>query len=263
MDEPFSDNAILGTSILAIHAYAHGIRVLAEGEGGDELFGHADLIKNYLSMQKFSHHKFIQKTSYYLSLFPGKLKILSKIVRMNKKQLVRRFSCNAMNEEEFGNIVFGGDENKFIEKGQEHNIISLAYFLTNNIGFEIAKNKLASAVSGCSFIAPYLEVDLLKLALVIPPKIKFKRERAIIKNLYEVELKRKGYDNKKIGMTVPTAQWILNKHKDLLYLGKFYKKLEIDELLKEFESNPSDYLDQKIWRVFVLNKWYELNKNKF
>lgn len=262
MDEPFADNAILGTSILAIHAHGLGVKILAEGEGGDELFGHADSIKRYLSIRKFSRHKFLQRILHCLPLFTRKLKTLNKTLTMSKKQLIKRFSFDTLSDEEFENIVFGNNEYMHINEEQEHNLLSLAYFLTINVGFEIMKNKLASYVSRCSFIAPYLEVDLLKLALSLPPKVKFERERAVIKDLYEAELGRKGYDNKKIGMTIPTAQWILNKHKDVLYSEKFYKKSEIDKLISMFESEPSIQLDHEIWRVFVLNQWYKVNEDK-
>ena len=57
-------------------------------------------------------------------------------------------------------------------------------------------------------------------------------------------MKRKEYDNKKIGMSVPAADWRLDNHIDDYFL------------------EPSVYLDQNIWRVFILNQWVDIKKSK-
>lgn len=256
MDEPFSDNAILGTSIIAKNAFEMGVKFLAEGEGGDELFGHAEKIKKYILVRRFLPNRCIRKLSYPLSIISDKLKILT----MSKEQLINRFVAKDLTNKEFANLVLANFKDSSFN---DNDIIGLAILLSLNIGTEIPKNKIASAYSGCNFSAPFLNIDLLKLALTIPPKIKYKRERAVIKNIYEKEMKREEYDNKKIGMTVPTSDWILEKHTDILLSNKFYKKKEINELIDKYESNPTTSLDQKIWRVFVLNLWFDINKNFF
>ncbi len=257
MKEPFSDNAILGTAILAKSAYENGIKYIAEGEGGDELFGHAEKIKKYLFIRKFLPNKYIQKLSYPLTIISDKFKILN----MSRIQLINRFATKDMSNNEFSDVILGEGSGDMCF--DDKNIISLAILLSLNTGMEIPKNKLASAYSECNFIAPFLEINLLKLALIIPSKIKFKRERAVIKDLYEEELKRKEYDNKTIGMIVPTADWILDNHKDILFIDKFYKNEKMKKLIDNHLLKPSAYLDQKIWRVFVLNQWFEINKKYF
>ena len=260
MDEPFADNAIIGESVIATryasYACLYGLKRLAEGEAADAFWGHAAEIKKYLLIKKFIRNDLQRKIASKI--------ILSRKLRnfgLSEYELIKNYSgCKCLAKKEFDGISYDLINSNYIEN---YNSINMLIFLSSNIGFEVPKIKIVALSAGINIMAPFLESNMMKLSFIVPPNKKFNRDKGALKDLYEKKLHRNNYEDQKMGFLVPTARWILNKHRDILFLGKFYKNTEIYELLNAFESKPSISLDQKIWRIFVLNQWYEINKNKF
>jgi len=254
MDEPFADNAILGEAVIAMYANSRGLKRLAEGEAADAFWGHAYKIKKYLLIRKVIRND-LQRNIARKIFFNTKLRKLS----LPRYELIKNCSgCKCLTEKEFDDISHNLINKDYTE---DYNLINILIFLSSNIGFEVPKVKLAAFSSGIKVIAPFLESKMMKMALMIPPNIKYKRDKSVIKDLYESKLLRENYEDQKTGFLVPTADWILDNHRDILCEGNLYEKSDIEKLVAAYKQNPQIELNQKIWRVFVLTQWYASNKS--
>jgi asparagine synthase (glutamine-hydrolysing) len=265
--EPIADPAILPTWLLARAARDH-VKVVLSGEGADELFG---------GYPTYVGHK----VAPLFAALPQPLRrairgAANRIPSSGKKVtfefLLKRFLSGAdqawINRHAawFGTglpsaATFSGDFGKSPLPGAM--LLDYRTYLRDNL---LVKVDRATMLNSVEARAPYLDRDLTRFALSLPPDLRVRRltTKWILKKAAEVWLPHEVIYRKKRGLSVPIASWINRGLRD--EVDRLLAPARLDEsgldaplirgLLDQHRSGTANHA-RALWAVIMLQYWME------
>jgi asparagine synthase (glutamine-hydrolysing) len=278
--EPLADPAILPTFLLA-RAARERVKVILSGEGADELFG---------GYPTYMGHK-LAPAYHALPSFARALlrRIVERVPSSTKKVtlefLLKRFVSDAekpwverhlawfgtgLSEE----IVAGGQSPVagFAGNGQPATRNALAgamlldyqSYLRDNL---LVKVDRATMLSSVEARAPYLDRDVTRFALSLPPDIRVRRleTKWVLKKAAEAWLPKDVIYRRKRGLSVPVASWInggLRAEVDRLLDRQrlrgqgLVNEAYVARLLDEHRSGRANHA-KPLWAIVMLEYWIE------
>lgn len=287
-DEPFADNSVIPTIILAKFASRY-IKVALTGDGGDENFAgyerfnvvaFSDLYKNIPE----SIRDIIQKgTNLSDILINSKLTNRANVYTCTFKQpfYKRYINYNSF----FGNDIklhlytsgFKNEVSKFSTFDMYKNLYNPKLSnLDNALLFDILnylpedllyKTDIATMAYSIEARAPFLNHELVELMAKMPDslKIKFFNKKYVFKKVLDKNqlVSKQILNRRKMGFVAPIDKWLKEDYKDLIIESLFSKKfkdsgifdqLKLEEYLKRFYQNKKKQ-PNNIFALFTLSMW--------
>jgi len=262
MDEPIGDAAFFPTLLLS-KLISRQFKVVLAGEGADELFGGYDRYKMFLYGKKISY--FLPKINYNQTIL-RRLSILS-----NKKEkngyieTIRAFNQDEMNQMNIDPIQIDKLWLLYGDTFQKMQFFDLKSVLPED--FFMKADKMSSAY-GLEERVPYMDHNLVKFALNLPPKLKlhFWNEKYLLKKTFSTFLPKIIIKRRKRGYNAPMDYWLKTVlHDRFLNLLKenshnLYNKNVIINLFNKLNNRGDNYkknffLAQKCWTAYVFEEW--------
>jgi len=277
MDEPVADPTFLPTKVL-VNSLDEDLNKVFIGEGGDEVFGGYPEFR-YIELAKFVRHlpRFLQIFAY---LFEEK----------EKKKRIGNFLLDYYNySKAFLSLksVFTLDEKEQlyskefkkgldVEKGEIFSFNSQLRFSQNIINFYLKSQLPARLISKYPqnskyrFCFPMLYNKIVPLMIKAPIKYKFDyfwgKDKKILREVMKDLLPSFVLNRKKRSFTVPIDQWMkgslkkeiektLNKE-DIKDSGRFQWDF-VSSII--YSRDKSFYWRNKLWSLFVLEKWLAMH----
>jgi len=281
--EPFGSTSIYAQYRIFKAAKEHGITVLLEGQGADELFaGYYGYPKSYLkSMMDLNHYIEIPKYLYHWSKWPGRgwkkaflllcdlivpEKIKALIFFIIKKKRVLEWLNNHWIKK--NNIINKNSElNKYKIKNLGRRLVEqLRVALTGSGLNSLLRHSDRSAMHwSIENRVPFLTVEMAEFALSLPESYLVSQKgetksvfREAMRGLVpDIILDRKD----KIGFETPEQIWLKKykeKIKNLLKENNNKEFLNISKSNKEIEVKLEKDYDYSMWRLINYSIW--LNK---
>jgi len=267
--EPLADPAILPTFLLARAAREH-VKVVLSGEGADELFG---------GYPTYIGHKLAPKYDALPSFVrTGVRKLANALPPSGKKvtleYLLKRFvrdaerPWSARHLAWFGTGLQGGPLPDVEPVGddplQGAMLLDYRSYLRDNL---LVKVDRAAMLSSVEARAPYLDRDLTRFALSLPPDLRVRRltTKWVLKKAAEKWVPHDVIYRRKRGLSVPVAGWInrgLRGEVDrllapaLLREQGFVDETRVTQLLSEHRSGSANHA-RPLWAVVMLGYWLE------
>lgn len=278
MDEPLSNPSAVPLYFLAKNASQH-VKVVLSGEGADELFGGYNQYKEALVYEK------------YQKLPLGLRKGLATVARKMPKMKGRRFlirGAQPLKERYFRiDYVFNYEERqrllknktlnkecaplieRFFEESAHLNQQTQMQYVdlhTWQVYDILLKADRMSMAHSLEVRTPFLDIELLKIALKIPSQYRVNKENTKIA-LRKAALRKlppKTANKKKLGFPSPLAAWMKQDKYYEMIKDKFSSEVaacffEREELLRMLEEHRkgNEANMQKIWSVYCFILWYE------
>jgi len=299
-DEPFGDSSAIPTFLICQAARQYVSAALA-GDGGDEIFGGYDRYRAMLLAECMTPLKYL-----FVRIAAGMAKLVaSHEERSRLRRLIRfsngltkpfasqYFSYRALFQEEDIERLFAPS---FTEKFAEDVDLSgvPAWFAALYEGDDTApefdneaaraqfhdlmtyvpddlcvKSDTAATANSLELRAPLQDHDLIDLGLSLPPeqKIKNRRGKAILRELFADDLPPGALDGTKRGFGVPLGNWLRNELstplRETLLDKKFldrgiFRKEAIHGLINDHLTGRDDHR-HRLWAILVLAKWLDKN----
>jgi asparagine synthase (glutamine-hydrolysing) len=270
--EPLADPAILPTFLLARTAHEH-VKVILSGEGADELFG---------GYPTYLGHKVAPLYDALPSFARAALRRLAFALPSSGKKvtlefLLKRFVTDAERPwverhlRWFGTGL--GAANVAAKIGAEvagHDpltgamLLDYRSYLRDNL---LVKVDRATMLSSVEARAPFLDRDVTKFALSLPPELRLRgvTTKWVLKKAAEKWLPHDVIYRRKRGLSVPIAGWINRGLKsevdrllapDRLRAQGLVDAPRIAELLAEHRANRANHA-KALWAVVMLQYWLE------
>ena len=291
-DEPQADTTAIPIYFISKLAKEENIKVVLNGDGPDELFSGYNNYSQYLKNYKYfsiarKAPRFVKHISneFINKLFPGKP--ISEIT--NRLYLDQDFywpGASGFKEGEklkiisnhFKNSVHGHSSYNYVKnlKQQYHNFLNghksdfinwLCYSgykqaITERFLFRADRLGMANSIEARY---PFLEHEMIQLALSIPSKYKVKNgvNKYILKKSLERILPNDILYRKKMGFNLPIKEWaketIYNGVKDnIAQFNRDTNLFNLDEVnnrLKLLNKGNTQYTNT-IWTIYFLINWY-------
>jgi asparagine synthase (glutamine-hydrolysing) len=278
--EPLADPAILPTFLLA-RAAREKVKVILSGEGADELFGGyptylghklAPLYDALPSFARAALRKMVQRVP------PSTKKVtleflLKRFVQDAERPWMERhrrwFGSGLPGEVVSGQLSVVGNTADNRQPTTDNPLIGamlLDYtsYLRDNL---LVKVDRATMLSSVEARAPYLDRDVTRFALSLPPELRVRRleTKWVLKKAAEAWLPKDVIYRRKRGLSVPVASWInggLRAEVDrLLEPGKLRREALVNEatvtrLLDEHRSGRANHA-KPLWALVMLEYWLE------
>lgn len=291
-DEPYGDSSAIPAYYVAKQA-SEEVKVVLTGDCADELFGGYEkyLVDYYVKRYK-------KVPGLIRSMFEGVVKMLP--VNRYTNHLLRKIGKVVRSSKLSGfdlyysmlSIGFTDNERKQLLKTEQYEDIKQSYrddfdALNKNLTFlqkeqlmDMGKMlegqmfpKVDRACMHCSLEnrAPFLDMDIVKLALNIPDNFKIygRDKKRILKETFKDLLPEETVGFSKKGFDVPVDYWFRNElknelegmlSKDTIERQGLFNYSMIDRLLKEHMSKKKNN-KELLWNLFVFQKWYNNNIN--
>jgi asparagine synthase (glutamine-hydrolysing) len=294
-EEPFADSSAIPTFYVAQKAKEHGIKVILNGDGGDESFGGYE---RYVAMKIFTSYQkiptFIREgIRRIFALIPQPQtsgNIIRRIQRFTNaasspgESLYARLICHFTNEqknklysEEFKEAIKGVDSERIIidsyARAKATNWVEKTQYVDVNNYLPdamVVKMRVATAANSIAPRAPFLDPNVMKFAASIPPHLKVKIRnkakatkyilREALSGLVPKEILQRG----KMGFGVPISFWLRKELKEDLreaILGDsarqrpYFNLREVQRLFDEHMSGRTDH-SYRLWNLFMLELWH-------
>lgn len=278
MDEPLPNPSALPLYFLSQLA-SKELKTVLSGEGSDELFGGYSYYKEPLEFEKYQKlpravRTLLAKVVKALPAFKGK-----KFIMRGSLPIEKRFIRNqyVFSEEErkallpnFGPMKEAWIFNKpYFDKVKElDDITKMQYVdLHSWAVFDIMqKADKMSAAHGLELRMPFLDIEILKVALQIPVEYRVSREKTkiVLRKAALRQMPAKNADKKKLGFPVPLNDWLRDDvyytEIKALFLKDFAKELfNTDYAIKLLDDHKSgkSFNMKKVWSLYCLLVWYE------
>ena len=292
LDEPLGDLGYMAIYLISKFVAKEGYKVAISGDGGDELlmgyepFHKLNLFKILNSLSIFSKPvkffaRFLQDDFSYMGL-NYKIKIFSRALGHKSSHANTRWISAFMpeeinplltNEPKLSNnkiYDFIENINSSISSADGYDKLLAQYqrhFLTNIICSHTDKANMAHSIEARS---PFLDHELFDYTNNLPKSFKMNKSfsKIPLRNFLKKNLDNDIHKKKKTGFTVPMAKWIQSEIKELItdtLNEKNIKKLDFidyqylkNEVLEPHINNVKNN-HKKIWNIFVLVNWINLN----
>ncbi len=289
-DEPFADPSLVPTYFVSELAQQQ-VTVAISGDGGDEVFAgyekySIDAIENRLR-KKLPH--WLRK-----KIFPKLAKLLAKsnatVCRKGKSLLTSLslepamgfYLSNAMIEDRHWNALIKPEiKNKLGDyhpskittdiyessDGQDH-LAKILYtdmktYLPGGILVKVDRMSMANSLE---VRAPILDKDVIEFAATLPSELKFHKgdKKHILKEAFKPLLPDDVLYRKKMGFSVPLANWLRNEIKDLAedYLftksngiQQFFDMQAVQKLWQQHQSVKADH-STLLWSMLMFQMWW-------
>ena len=283
MDEPIADTANIPLYLVSRRAQADHVKVLLSGEGADELFvgyEHWRLIyqfekfmrnrPNLAAVLHFLHKKsFLKNKGSHYQMWAYKIKNKWPVFWGGTELGTEKDKRGALSEtflekigdynsfDPFKDLYASMEEQKPYDTFKWMSILDLQNRLPDFLLARLDRMTMAASVEGRN---PFLDENLIELALRISPelKIKEKKEKYILKKAFTDLLPDEIINRKKDSFSVPMKQLFaparINEYRELIYEFNARTKIFKEDYLERIEKpeNIKEY-----WNVLNLALWYE------
>ena len=298
-DEPFGDSSGLSTYLLAKFT-REKVKVVLSGDGGDELFFGYDKykavekIKNIPNLARFGSRKFFEK------LGPVKTEklysLISKILPVpqysNLREKISKLTnlLKGKNPSEFFQLAgsyFLKEELKNLFKEKNFNSDLNQFYQNNNIDFReqmqlwdienylvddiLVKTDRTTMAVGLEAREPYLDQTILEYIAQVPPDLKFKKSKYLLKQILYRYLPEKLFQRPKTGFRLPMYEWLKKDWHN--YLREYLDSSKIErqgifnpEFIREMvgKYQKGKYINpDKLWLLLNFQLWYQNWLKKF
>jgi len=287
-DEPFGDKAAFPTLFALKHAKDEVDTILA-GDGGDEVFGTGDDIKQYRAFSRFP--KFIRKfTVKSMSLieskeivnknafnnFFSKYEKLKNILDEDNIAGMLKHKSQSLTFKEVKEILLQKDiknlntnfENRMLyESNDELNNLLAATIKTYLIDDEITKTGRSCFHFDLSLKEPFLDEELLSFMARIDTSLKQKNgvKKYILKEIIHRYIPKEIMQRPKQGFSIPLDKWFRGDLRELFleYINEERLKreniFEVEKIIKMRDDYLGGYNEKivTLWNIFVFELWYE------
>jgi asparagine synthase (glutamine-hydrolysing) len=287
LDEPLADASILPTYLLSKTAKEKVTAALG-GDGGDEFwmgyptfFAHKvfpvfNILPDFIKKDFFNFVSSLLSVSFKNFSFDFKIKKFLSGVGIQDDILRNQVWLSAFKPEELASLFRPaiyretasrgledieriGEENSGKSKWQRLIYAYAKHYLAEDI---LVKADRASMMNSLEVRSPYLDHRLAAFINNLPDNLKFNKR--LLKKLMAEYIGRDVVSRKKKGFGIPAAQWLaedLRKDlEDLLSEGAIKKQgifnyPYIKKLMNEHFDRRENHR-QKLWSLFVFQKWY-------
>lgn len=279
-DSPFSDAANIPLYLMTKNL-PNNIKVVLQGDGGDELFG------GYNRYQIIKHKSFLKYVFQLGSPFSSSFKRLSNA--LNKKNDYEKFAyllCEDKNPDvniSYMNQSFF-DDIKF-PKTAIHRYKSIFESISNNkstldklfyidsqiilpdIFFE--KVDRSTMANGIEIRVPFLDNDIVEYVSGIKSshKIKLFNSKLLLRKTFEDKINTQIFKSKKRGFGVPYKSWLKNELKDrfidsVLSSSKMSDVFNINKIEKLYNEHCIGKKDNGflLYKILTFASWIDLNE---
>jgi asparagine synthase (glutamine-hydrolysing) len=269
--EPFGDSSCIPTYYVAKMTAQH-VKVALSGDGGDELFGgylrHEAILR--LSRLKEVPSPILAAASVLVPGRTSRRERLRRLLRRSGEPLGRLYAdlMTIFPQEMRRQLGFTEGESleeRHLERRfmphQEDPLLAagmtdLQTYLPGDI---LAKVDIASMACSLEVRCPFLDREVVDLALTIPSRIR--RGKRVLKRAFRGLLPRAVHDRGKMGFGVPLAEWLRGELRPMLEdalatlrkRGPFEGPV-IDRLALEHQSGAADHKD-RLWLLLVYELW--------
>jgi len=281
-DEPFGDAADIPLYLLT-KELKNDIKVVLQGDGGDEFFGGYSRYSTIQEIDKWKKYNALIRLIEFSGLKNQKILRFQRFVNaINQKSPALRNALLLTMESKFTNPlrIFNKkvreelndidpftrykevyeDLPKEIDKTQALFYTDSQIILKDTFFEKVDKSTMANSIE---VRVPFIDKDLTEFMLSVPAKLKVKNgiSKYLLKKSLEGTVPDKILYGKKTGFSVPYAYWLKNDLEEyFVYQISTTKVMEIldrDELLKMFNFHKSDkgnygYI---LWKTLILAIW--------
>jgi asparagine synthase (glutamine-hydrolysing) len=277
MDEPIADFASIPTYILSEFAKKK-VSVVLTGEGADELFGgyrkykYLKAFHPYYKTMPLSIRRIVSEAGgiFNKSLFFKRIQDFhsAKSVSDYYLQLVSFFSEREKKELCNGSLAGRPDVdvvNPFFDKRKiMDSMMALDFktWLPEDLLMKVDKTTMAHSLEAR---VPFLDSNVVNLGCKIPHKLKlrFNKEKYVLRGAMKGKVPRKIYTRKKHGFNVPVHRWLEKELKGISQelLSKksvekrgFFNHNYIQKLFNNY-SNSKVYYSRQLWTLLNFEVW--------
>lgn len=261
MDQPSIDG--INTFFITKYAKQLGLKVVFSGLGADELFGGYNSFSKHTYFQNFLKAKFALKI---LGLF-SKSYPLKKFEYLSKDRWYNEYLLNRglFVPSDISKILNIDQKtiNKELAKlpipinlancshGNKNSMFELYFYMGNQL---LKDSDIYSMWHSVELRVPFLDKDLIQLALSISPKVKYgnKQKKFLLIEAFKNDLPNEIWNRKKKGFTFPLETWFkqIPIFRNNWFLPKIWQK--------SFEKNQINY--GRLWNIFILNAFGSLTR---
>lgn len=290
-DEPFADPSLVPTFFVSELARKE-VTVAIAGDGGDELFaGYEKYTTDYIENQLREKFPMWMRKHVFPALAKGfgsiNLNVCKRACSLFTSLSVSPdmgfyITNSQITDQRWQQLVLPdvakqlGDYHpsqlttEFYAKadGKDH-LSKILYtdmktYLTGGILVKVDRMSMANSLE---VRAPILDKEIIELAATLPSNLKFrdKEKKYALKETFKPLLSDDILYRKKMGFSVPLAQWLREELKQLAQthlvdnckgLGKVFKRDQIDLLWQQHQSNSHDH-STVLWSMLMFELWWK------
>ena len=288
MDEPNADASLLPTYLLSAFTRRQ-VTVALGGDGADELFaGYStfraeDYLRCYSVIPRPLRHAVIEPLIRRLPVSHGYMSLDFRLKKfLDGSEAPERYRhqhwIGAFGDEESANLLtpeFRSTPSPYalIDKywdeagGDFHRRLLFTYLRTYLMDQVMAKVDRASMANSLEARSPFLDVDLVDLALSFPYEFKYHHfaGKRILRRLMRDRLPRSVTARRKKGFGVPIGQWLRREMRPLcedtlspasIRATGIFESAEVERLKREHFSGAADHR-KKLWTLLTFMLWHE------
>lgn len=293
-DEPFADASAVPSYCISEEAGKH-IRVVLNGEGGDELFGG---YRRHVAIKLYSHFKnlFALMPEKFWSMvneslpqprsFRSRYAFLHRFLRGVVKDPFNRYIAwcvDGFDEIEKGSLYRSSNDGYFsstdllkskygdLEKIHPIDHFMAMDFLLNMHDDMLVKMDIATMAHGLEGRNPFLDHRIIEWAIGLPPDIRMKgaNTKPILRELAKRYLPMEIVNAPKRGFEIPLISWL---RKDLFHMVHdiclspngivldLFNRNYVESLLNEKTDLDPDRWSRRVWTLFMLGMWENESK---
>ncbi|MCR5484589.1 MAG: asparagine synthase (glutamine-hydrolyzing) [Clostridiales bacterium] len=278
MDEPLPNPSALPLYFLAKKASEY-VKVVLSGEGADELFGGYNYYKEPLDYEKYMKvpqpiRTAASKIAYVMPKFHGKrflvrgrYKIEERFIRNNyvfdyrERDRYLKDKILSKNPAEFTKCHF--EKVSGLDDVTKMQYADLNTWLLYDILQKADKMSMANSLE---LRVPFLDREMLKIALEIPAKYRVTKEKTkvALRKAALAQLPEKTANMRKLGFPVPLNDWLKqDKYYNMVHdkftgetANMFFNEQEILRLLDDHRAGRASNM-KKVWSIYTFIIWYE------
>ncbi len=278
-DEPFADSSAIPTFLVSKMAKKK-VTMTLSGDGGDELFlgygayNWASRMNNPLL--KYGHNF----ASSFLKMGSNKYKRVSNLLSYPSNTFIQShlfsqeqyfFSVQELNlllKSEVSNLNFSQflqPTNRKLSSVEKQALFDLHYYLPDDL---LVKVDRASMQNSIEARVPLLDYRIVEFALNLPQNYKKKGScsKFLLKEVLFDYIPKEFFDRPKWGFSIPLDKWMMNELKEeieaYIFLENEFINTNYVKLLYKRFCNNETFLYQRIWAIYVFNKFLETQNNQ-
>lgn len=279
MDEPLPNPSALPLYFLTKKASEY-VKVVLSGEGADELFGGYNYYKEPLDYAKYmkvpqSIRTVLSKIAFRMPAFHGKRFLVRGRYPIEQRYIRNNYVYDwKIRDRYLKDKIPSKDPATFtkchFDKAQGLDDVTKMQYADINtwLLYDILqKADKMSMANSLELRVPFLDKEMLKIALTIPAKYRVTKEKTkvALRTAAASELPAKTANMKKLGFPVPLNDWLRqDKYYEMVkekfngeIAAKFFNVPAIMDLLDGHKEGRTTGTMKKIWSIYTFILWYE------